>query len=42
MKYVTPFAEIISASKQDILTFSVQKEGDARSDVLDFNDLVRR
>ena len=40
MKYVRPFVEILSASEQDVLTFSVQKEGYASSDVLDFNDLL--
>lgn len=40
MKYTTPYAELFSIPEQDILTFSFQAEGNAASDVLDFNRLV--
>ena len=36
MKYVTPYAELLSLEKQDILTFSFQQEGNASNDILDF------
>lgn len=40
MKYVTPYAELLSLEKQDILTFSFQQEGNASNDILDFEDLL--
>ena len=40
MKYVTPSAELFRLADQDILTFSVQEEGNAASDVLSFDKLI--
>ena len=42
MKYTTPYAEIVCIPQQDVLTFSFQNEGNAASDVLDFDRLVKR
>lgn len=42
MKYTTPYVELIHFISQDVLTLSYQAEGDAASDVLDFNQLVNR
>lgn len=40
MRYVKPNLEILSMPTQDIMAFSVEEEGYASSDVLDFNDLL--
>ena len=40
MKYVTPSATVIAMPDQDILTFSFQQEGNAQSDIMNFEDLV--